>query len=156
MVSGTALPENNKLKGRFMKTKSELFGEIESYVKSYIQPKRPKDFIPVVYAVSPEKETAEQFKEMLGVVELIEKTNSSVIGRVFIGANLPHKTSVAFFAKNGELNKGRDTISKMCREFGLGESPQLICGVILLPTQFQKQEVLLTDVPFKEVFERAG
>ena len=139
-----------------MKTKIELMSEIESYVKSYVQPNKPKDFIPVVYGVSPENMNAEQIKEMLGVVELIEKTNSTVIGRVFIGANLPQKTSVAFFDKNGVLNKGRDTISKMCRELGLGNNPEIMFGVVLLPAQFQKQEVLLTDVPFKEVFERAG
>jgi pentatricopeptide repeat protein len=142
--------------GNYMKNNNDFLQEIETYVKAYVQPKSPKGFIPVVYECSFEKETAEQFKEMLSVVELIEKAKCGSIGRIFVGANISNQTSVAIFAKNGDLNKARDVLSKMCRELGLMGNTQFLCGVVLLPPQFQKQEVLLTDVQFKQVLRKVG
>lgn len=109
-----------------MKTKQEIFNQIENYVKDYVPPQKPKDFIPVVYTIPHNGHTDEQLYELIEVVELVEKITSRCIGRVVLGLNLastPHKQWL---------------------------------GVALLPIQFKTQKVLITNVPYKPIFERAG
>lgn len=109
-----------------MKAKQEIFNQIESYVKDYVPPQKPKSFIPVVYTIPHNGHTDEQLNELIEVVELVEKTTSKCIGRVVVGLNLtttPHKQWL---------------------------------GVALLPTQFKTQKVLITNVPYKPIFQMAG
>lgn len=110
-----------------MKTKNDFLNRIETYVKTYVPPTKPNEFVPVVFTVPFEKSTDEHNVKMMGmVVELVERTNPKCAGRVVIGMDLTKSV------------------------------PHLWVGVALLPLALKDKDYLISDVPFKQIFERAG
>lgn len=108
------------------KTKQDILNEIANFSKTYLPPHEPKGFIPVVYTIPYDDYTAEQLEEIVQVIELIEKSTTSCIGRAVVGLNLT---------------------TKPYRQW---------LGVALLPPQFKTQKVFITNLPFKPIFEEAG
>jgi hypothetical protein len=110
-----------------MKNTNNFIQQIETYVKAYVPPKKPSGFIPVVFTVPFEHSTDQKNVEMLGTVcELVEKINSKCVGRVVIGLDL--KKSI----------------------------PSIWVGVALLPIGLKDTDYLISDIPFRPIFESAG
>lgn len=109
-----------------MKSKQEIFNEIEAYVKGYVASNEPSGFIPVVYTVPFEEHSDADLQDLKEIEWLIARTNPKCIGRITIGTNLCVEPAVNWL------------------------------GVALLPKKFKTKKVLITNVPFKSIFERAG
>lgn len=108
------------------KTKQDILNEIASFSKNYLPPQEPKGFIPVVYTIPYEDYTDEQLRDLTEVIELIEKSTNTCIGRAVVGLNFTTKPYKQWL------------------------------GVALLPSQFKTQKVFITNLPFKQIFEKAG
>lgn len=113
-------------KGKCMKTKTEIFNEIENYVKNYAVSNEPKGFIPVVYTLSFENHTDLDIQDLKEIECLVNRSNPNCVGRITIWVNL------------------------------CVEPPELLIGVAVLPKKFKNPKALITNVPFKPIFERAG
>jgi len=103
--------------------------EILSEIENYVRnyvPPKKKWEFVPVVFTAPLNATEEENLEMFSVVAMIEKTNPSCVGRVVIGMDLTKK------------------------------SPSIWIGVALLPIEFKDKDYLISQVPFKPIFERAG